>query len=59
MRSPGSFVTWQAERAMGDHDRNTLRLRLDVEGDATKFEPGITVWQSSGSNATAPGSTPK
>jgi HlyD family secretion protein len=55
----GSFATWQAERAMGDHDRNTLRLRLDVEGDATKFEPGITVWQSSGPNGTAPGSAPK
>ena len=25
----GPFATWQAERAVGDHDRNTLRLRLD------------------------------
>jgi HlyD family secretion protein len=25
----GSFATWQAERAVGDHDRSTLRLRLD------------------------------
>jgi len=40
----GSFATWQAERAVGDHDRATLRLRLDPQGDATGFEPGMTVW---------------
>ena len=40
----GPFATWQAERAVGDHDRNTLRLRLDLEGDPTGFEPGMTVW---------------
>ena len=40
----GSFATWQAERAVGDHDRNTLRLRLDPQGDPTGFEPGMTVW---------------
>jgi HlyD family secretion protein len=40
----GSFATWQAERAVGDHDRNTLRLRLDPQGDASGFEPGMRVW---------------
>lgn len=40
----GPFATWQAERAVGDHDRNTLRLRLDPEGDPTGLEPGMTVW---------------
>jgi HlyD family secretion protein len=40
----GSFATWQAERAVGDHDRSTLRLRLDAQGDASGFEPGMTVW---------------
>jgi multidrug resistance efflux pump len=40
----GSFATWQAERAIGDHDRNTLRLRLDPQSDALGFEPGMTVW---------------
>jgi HlyD family secretion protein len=40
----GPFATWQAERAIGDHDRNTLRLRLDLRGDQTGFEPGMTVW---------------
>ena len=27
LRPLGAFATWQAERAVGDHDRNTLRLR--------------------------------
>jgi HlyD family secretion protein len=40
----GSFATWQAERAVGDHDRNTLHLRLDPQGDASALEPGMTVW---------------
>jgi HlyD family secretion protein len=39
----GSFATWQAERAVGDHDRNTLRLRIDLLGDRSNFEPGMTV----------------
>jgi len=40
----GSFATWQAERAIGDHDRSTLRLRLDPLTDPTALEPGMTVW---------------
>jgi HlyD family secretion protein len=44
VRPLGSFATWQAERAAGDHDRNTLRLRLDPQGDPSGFEPGMTVW---------------
>jgi HlyD family secretion protein len=40
----GVFATWQAERAIGDHDRNTLRLRLDPHGDQDGLEPGMTVW---------------
>ena len=40
----GPFATWQAEHAIGDHDRNTLRLRLDPQVDAIGFEPGMTVW---------------
>src|SRR5262244_573232 len=46
LRSLGAFATWQAERAVGDHDRNTLRLRLDLQGDPTGLEPGMTVWIS-------------
>jgi HlyD family secretion protein len=46
LRPLGTFATWQAERAVGDHDRNTLRLRLDPQGDAAGLEPGMTVWLS-------------
>jgi HlyD family secretion protein len=42
----GSFATWQAERAIGDHDRSTLRLRLDPHGDPAGLQPGMTVWFS-------------
>ena len=44
LRPLGAFATWQAERAVGDHDRNTLRLRLDPQGDSTRLDPGMTVW---------------
>jgi len=46
LRPLGVFATWQAERAVGDHDRNTLRLRLDPQGDTAGLEPGMTVWIS-------------
>jgi HlyD family secretion protein len=39
----GDFATWQAERAVGDYDRNTLRLRLDPQGAVPALEPGMTV----------------
>jgi HlyD family secretion protein len=44
LRPLGTFATWQAERVIGDHDRNTLRLRLDPQSDAAALEPGMTVW---------------
>jgi HlyD family secretion protein len=44
LRPLGTFAIWQAERAVGDHDRNTLRLRLDLQGDPNGFEPGMLVW---------------
>jgi HlyD family secretion protein len=44
LRPLGAFATWQAERVIGDHDRSTLRLRLDPDGEATGLEPGATVW---------------
>ncbi len=44
MRPLGVFATWQAERVIGDHDRNTLRLRLDPEGEPAGLDPGMTVW---------------
>jgi HlyD family secretion protein len=44
LRPLGVFATWQAERVIGDHDRNTLRLRLDPQGEVAGFAPGMTVW---------------
>jgi len=44
LRPLGVFATWQAERVIGDHDRNTLRLRLDPKGEMVGLEPGMTVW---------------
>jgi HlyD family secretion protein len=44
LRPLGIFATWQAERVIGDHDRNTLRLRLDPQGGSASLEPGMTVW---------------
>ncbi|WP_375776212.1 HlyD family secretion protein [Bradyrhizobium sp. ma5] len=43
LRPLGVFATWQAERVIGDHDRNTLRLRLDPAGAAEGLEPGMSV----------------
>ena len=40
----GTFATWQAERAIGDHDRSTVRLRVDPQGNRAGFEPGMSVW---------------
>jgi HlyD family secretion protein len=44
LRPLGVFAAWQAERVIGDHDRNTLRLRLDPEREPAGLEPGMTVW---------------
>jgi HlyD family secretion protein len=44
LRPLGVFATWQAERVIGDHDRNTLRLRLDPLGEPANLEPGMTIW---------------
>ena len=44
LRPLGVFATWQAERVIGDHDRNTLRLRLEPKGESTDLEPGMSVW---------------
>jgi len=44
LRPLGTFATWQAERVIGDHDRNTLRLRLDPQLESAGLAPGMTVW---------------
>src|SRR5215813_8619141 len=43
LRPLGTFATWQAERVIGDHDRNTLRLRLDPRTVSADLQPGMTV----------------
>lgn len=48
LRPLGEFAIWRAARAVGDHDLNSFRLRLDaVEGTAGEIdglEAGMTVW---------------
>jgi HlyD family secretion protein len=44
LRPLGEFATWRAARAVGDHDLNGFRLRLDPTGDVGALEPGMTVW---------------
>jgi HlyD family secretion protein len=44
LRPLGNFATWQAERVIGDHDRNTLRLRLDPLRAQRGLESGMTAW---------------
>jgi HlyD family secretion protein len=44
MRNWGEFAVWRAARATGDHDLNTLFLRLDPVTAAAKTAAGETVW---------------
>jgi HlyD family secretion protein len=44
LRPLGTFAIWQAERVIGDHDRSTLRVRLDPQEEATGLEPGMMTW---------------
>lgn len=47
LRPLGEFATWRAARAVGDHDLNSFRLRLDPVAAATDLQPGMTVWLAS------------
>ena len=50
LRPLGEFATWRAARAVGDHDLNAFRLRLDpVEAKDDGLQPGMTVWLRAGS----------
>ncbi|UCI05194.1 HlyD family secretion protein [Mesorhizobium sp. B1-1-8] len=44
LRPLGEFATWRAARAVGDHDLNSFRVRLDPIGGLEGLEPGMTVW---------------
>lgn len=44
LRGLGEFATWRAARAVGTHDLNGLRVRLDPLPGASVPEAGRTVW---------------
>ena len=44
LRPLGEFATWRAARAVGDHDLNAFRLRLDPVSGIDGLEAGMTVW---------------
>jgi multidrug resistance efflux pump len=44
LRPLGEFATWRAARAVGDHDLNSFRLRLDPLAPVDGLRPGMTVW---------------
>ena len=44
LRPLGEFATWRAARAVGDHDLNSFRLRLDPVAAGADLQPGMTVW---------------
>ena len=44
LRPLGEFATWRAARAVGDHDLNSFRLRLDPVAAEDRLQPGMTVW---------------
>jgi HlyD family secretion protein len=51
LRPLGEFATWRAARAVGDHDLNSFRLRLDPVGPADDLQAGMSVWLGAGSSA--------
>ncbi len=44
LRPLGEFATWRAARAVGDHDLNSFRLRLDPSAPTDGLHAGMTVW---------------
>jgi HlyD family secretion protein len=45
IRPLGDFATWQATRAIGDHDLNSFFVRMDPIGDDDDdLEPGMSIW---------------
>jgi len=43
LRPLGEFATWRAARAVGDHDLNSFRIRLDPVAATPGVAPGMTV----------------
>jgi multidrug resistance efflux pump len=50
LRPLGEFATWRAARAVGDHDLNSFRLRLDPLTAVDGLRPGMTVWLARAAN---------
>lgn len=49
LRPLGEFATWRAARAVGDHDLNSFRMRLDpIDAKDDGLQPGMTVWLPGG-----------
>ena len=48
LRPLGEFATWRAACAVGDHDLNSFRVRLDPVAAGTGLQPGMTVWLMGG-----------
>jgi HlyD family secretion protein len=44
MRPLGEFATWRAARAVGDHDLNSLLVRVDPIAPVSTMRPGMTAW---------------
>jgi multidrug resistance efflux pump len=44
LRPLGEFATWRAARAVGDHDLNSFRLRLDPVAAVDGLQRGMSVW---------------
>ena len=43
IRPLGEFATWRAAHAVGDHDLNSFRVRLEPLEPAGGLAPGMTV----------------
>ena len=43
LRPLGEFAIWRAARAVGDHDLNSFRLRLDPVAKGEELQPGMSV----------------
>jgi HlyD family secretion protein len=44
LRPLGEFATWRAARAVGDHDLNSLLVRVDPIAPVPTMQPGMTAW---------------
>jgi multidrug resistance efflux pump len=44
LRPLGEFATWRAARAVGDHDLNSFRLRIEPVAATDALQPGMSVW---------------